>query len=89
MRHHDQSCDRTRHWTSLVCVSIRFGSLLARIVSVIGLSVERTSSCCMSRTSACWLPDYLVRVARLTRYINGSMLLLCLCIFKSVYKELL
>ena len=46
MRHHDQSYDRASHWTSLACVSIRFGSLLARIVSVIGLSVERTSFVC-------------------------------------------
>ena len=25
MRHHDQSCDRTSHWTSVACVSTRSG----------------------------------------------------------------
>ena len=42
-------------------------------VSVIGLCVACASPCWMSRASYGWLPEYLVRVARLTIYINGSM----------------
>ena len=37
------------------------------------LLVVRASPSCMSRASSGWLPDYFVRVARLTRYINGPM----------------
>ena len=33
MRHHDQSCDRASHWTSVTCVFTRSG-LFLRIVSL-------------------------------------------------------
>ena len=37
------------------------------------LLVVRASPCWMSRATYGWLPDYLVQIARLTRYINGPM----------------
>ena len=58
MRHHDQSCDRARHWTSVACVSecrsfrrVSFSCLsYVRCLSCMCLlTVRRDSPGCLSR----------------------------------------